>query len=893
MADDIKDIKDAQEQEAKAQAAVPAPQASAETAAPAAGTAEAAPTEPAADAKAGAEAEAEAQPAQEAPAKPARTRAARTARTSRRTVKAAKPAEAPESKAEAAAPAEEAAQPAAEAEAEAAEKPAKAPRKAAKAAKAPKASKAAKTSKAKAAKAAKAPKSTKAAGGDDLPPPLPPVEPDAPLSDSRLYINRELNWIEFDRKVLDEACNNSLPLLEQLKFLSIFYNNLDEFFMVRVANVFKQFNAGAASTSADGLTPAKQLTEIRRRVLAMLGRAQSHWKNELQPALDEKGVHILRWRDLNEKQRTFLEGYFDNEIYPILTPQAIDAGHPFPMISNTTLSFLIELESIETGDARYARLKCPNNMPRFIFVPRGKESGYAELGISQGGRDTDIILLEDLIRENLAKLFPGHRVLQSALFRITRNTDIEIEEDEADDLLSAVKDFVDQRRFGDVIRLEIEQSADGPLLAFLTDKLSLLPFQVYRIKGPLAMSEFMPLAFLDRPHLKDPSYKGMDPAWIAAGNVFEVIKAHDVLLYHPYESFNGVLEFIRRASLDPQVVAIKQTLYRCGNNSPIVAALIDARKRGKQVTAVVELKARFDEERNINWAEEMEKQGVNIVYGFAGLKIHAKVCLVVRREPEGMVRYVHISTGNYNPSTAKIYTDFALFTANPKICADASDLFNVMTGYSTRTAYRELVVSPHSTRSTIIDRIEREIANKEAGLPAGIQFKCNQLVDRKIIEALYRASRAGVKVQLLVRGICCLRPGLSGISENIRVTSIVGTFLEHARAYWFMNAGDPYLLIGSADLMPRNLDGRIEVLVPVLDKSIRDRIKATLDLQFADNCQCWEMQSDGRYARLRAPARGKRINSQMILAKNYGYAPASKLEKIEKAEKIGAEAEAQ
>ncbi len=871
MAADIQDKMNAPEEEANpkaaaltkespaAEAAQASPASAAETA-PAAAAAVAAPAAPALP-----QAEApKAEPATSEPAKPLRAARSRAAAAT----EAAKPL--PEAAAENA-PAEGASAVKAPKRAKAAKQP-----KASKASKTPKASKAAKSSKAKSAKG-------KTAGADDLPPPLPPVEPDTPLSDPRLYINRELNWIEFDRKVLDEACNDALPLLEQLKFLSIFYNNLDEFFMVRVANIFKQFNAGASSTSADALAPAKQLAEIRRRVLAMLARAQNHWKNALLPSLDDKGVHILRWRDLNDKQRTFLEGYFDNEIYPILTPQAIDAGHPFPTISNTTLSFLIELESLETGDARYARLKCPNNMPRFIFVPRGKESGYAELGISQGGRDTDIILLEDLIRENLSKLFPGHRVLQSALFRITRNTDIEIEEDEADDLLSAVKDFVDQRRFGDVIRLEIEQSADGPLLAFLTEKLGLLPFQVYRIKGPLAMSEFMPLAFLDRPHLKDPSYKGLDPAWIAAGNVFEVVKAHDVLLYHPYESFNGVLEFIRRASLDPQVVAIKQTLYRCGNNSPIVAALIDARKRGKQVTAVVELKARFDEERNINWAEEMEKQGVNIVYGFAGLKIHAKVCLVVRREPEGMVRYVHISTGNYNPGTAKIYTDFALFTSNPKICADASDLFNVMTGYSNRTSYRELVVSPHSTRDTIIEAIEREISHKKAGRPAEIEFKCNQLVDRQIIEALYRASRAGVKVQLLVRGICCLRPGLPGISENIRVTSIVGTFLEHARAYWFLNGGSPYLLIGSADLMPRNLDGRIEVLVPVLDKSIRDRIKATLDLQFADNCQCWEMQSDGRYKRLQASARGRRVNSQMILAKNFGFVPAAKLEKAEKA----------
>ena len=775
--------------------------------------------------------------------------------------------------------------PAAAAKTEAAAPAETAPAKPVKATKRTAAAKTAKTTKTAAkpgAKSVKAAKTTKTGrksaktvkaedDTEDLPV-LPAVEGVPSLDDPALYVNRELNWIEFDRKVLDEACDPNEPLLEQLKFLSIFYNNLDEFFMVRVANIFRQYNAGAQSTSADGLSPAKQLTEIRRRVLTMLNRAQDLWKNRLQPSLAEKGVRIVRYKDLTEKQKTFLEGYFENEIYPILTPQAIDAGHPFPTISNVSLNFLIELRSNTDGSTRYARLKNPNNMPRFIFVPRTKQSAYGELGFNSNGRDDDIILLEDLIREHLGKLFPGNTVVKTVLFRITRNTDIEIEEDEADDLLEAVKDFVEQRRFGDIIRLEIENSADTPLLNFLVEKLDLLPFQIYRTKGPMAMSEFMPLTGLDRPHLKESSYKGAEPAFIENGNVFETIRQGDVLLYHPYESFSGVLDFIRRAADDPQVVAIKQTLYRCGSNSPIVAALIDARKRGKQVTAVVELKARFDEERNINWAEEMEKAGVNIVYGFAGLKIHAKVCLVVRREAEGMTRYVHISTGNYNPSSAKIYTDFSLFTANKEICGDASDLFNVMTGYSNRTNYKKLVISPHSTRNAILAGIAREIEHKKAGKDAEIVLKCNQLVDRKIIRALYEASQAGVKTSLIVRGICCLRPGILGVSDNIRVVSIVGRFLEHARAYWFKNDGNPYLLIGSADLMPRNLDGRIEVLVPILNEALKDRIKATLDLQLADNVQCWELQSTGLYKRLKAPAKGKAVNSQATLAKHYGHA---------------------
>ncbi len=713
---------------------------------------------------------------------------------------------------------------------------------------------------------------TTAAASEDVPPPLPPVEGVPSLDDPLLYINRELNWIEFDRKVLDEACDPKTPLLEQLKFLAIFHNNLDEFFMVRVANIIRQYKIGAPSTSADGLAPAKQLAEIRRRAVGMLTRAQNHWKQRLLPELAKKGISIVRWKDLAEKQKAFLEGYFLNEIYPILTPQAIDAGHPFPTISNISLNILVELESAD-GTVRYARLKCPNNMPRFIFVPRSKESAYADLGFNPNGRDDDIILLEDLIREHLDKLFPGHKVRKSTLFRITRNTDLEIEEDEADDLLAAVKDFIDQRRFGDVIRLEVEHGSDPALTAFLTEKLDLLPFQIFRIKGPIAMSEFMPLSGLDRPALKDAPYKGLEsPVFAEGAEIFPAIKSHDVFLYHPYESFNGVLEFIRRAAADPQVVAIKQTLYRCGGNSPIVAALIDARRRGKQVTAVVELKARFDEERNINWAEEMEKAGVNIVYGFAGLKIHAKLCLVVRREADGMCRYVHISTGNYNPGTAKIYTDYALFTANKDICSDVSDLFNVMTGYSSQTNYRALIVSPHSTRSAIVSHIEREIELHGKSGKGEIIFKCNQLVDRAVIQSLYRASQAGVKVSIIVRGICCLRPGIKGVSENITVRSIVGRFLEHARAYYFRNGGEPFMLIGSADMMPRNLDGRIEVLAPVLDKGILARIKATLDLQLADNVQSWELQSDGIYKRLSVPRSGRATDSQARLAKHFGHA---------------------
>ena len=461
------------------------------------------------------------------------------------------------------------------------------------------------------------------------------------LACPNLYLNREINWLDFDAKVLDEATDAGLPLLEQLKFLSIFYNNLDEFFMVRVANIYRQYRSGAVSSSPDRMTPAKQLAEIRRKVLILVSRAQEHWRKRLAPQLHDKGVRLMRYADLSEKQRKFLDGYFRNEIYPILTPQAIDPGHPFPTISNTSLNFIIQLRSRD-GVTRFARLKCPNNISRFVFIPRNKEAKtYASLGFNANVRDSDIILLEDLIAEYLGALFPGNTVVNAGLFRITRNTDVEIEEDEADDLLEAVKDLVEQRRFGDVVRLEIAHGTAKELSAFLTERLGMQPFQIYRVKGPLAFSELMALYGVDRPGLKESPFYGRTPSVFQEGDIYAHIQSRDVFLFHPYDSFTPVLDFIRRSSEDPGVIAIKQTLYRVGNASPIVKALIEARRSGKQVTAVVELKARFDEERNITWAEEMEKAGVNVVYGLVGMKIHAKLCLVVRREPGGFPLRAH------------------------------------------------------------------------------------------------------------------------------------------------------------------------------------------------------------------------------------------------------------
>lgn len=686
------------------------------------------------------------------------------------------------------------------------------------------------------------------------------------VDDPELYLNRELNWLEFNAKVLETAMESSQPLLEQVKFLAIFYTNLDEFFMVRVANIYRQYRNGIANTAPDQLAPSRQLAEIRRRVSTLLTLAQGHWHDTLLPQLQDKGISIVRHENLSEKQQLFLAGYFKNEIYPVLTPQAIDPSHPFPTISNVSLNFIIKLLGAD-GVERFARLRCPSNMPRLIFIPRNKEAKtYTSLGLEANTRDGDIILIEDLMQEHLDLLFPGYEVVSAGLFRITRNTDVEIEEDEADDLLEAVKDSVDQRRFGDVVRLETARGMATELTDFLVKKLALKPFQIYKIKGPLAFSDLIALYRADRPGLKETPYIPPLPAVPLECSLFARIRARDIFLHHPYDSFTTVLDFIRIASEDHRVMAIKQTLYRCGNNSPIVQALIEARRRGKQVTAVVELKARFDEERNITWAEELEKAGVNVVYGLIGMKIHAKLCLVVRREPSGVTRYAHIGTGNYNAATAKIYTDMGLLTANNNICADVTDLFNAMTGYAAKEQYRSLLVSPHSMRDGLLQLIEQEReAHKKEG-KGEIIFKCNQLVDKALIRALYQASMAGVTVHLIIRGICCLRPGICDISDTITVKSIVGRYLEHARAYWFRHHGEGLLYIGSADLMPRNLDRRIEVLVPVLEPSIRRHIREDiLALQLRDNVRSWELRPDGSYERLEPAEEQEAINAQELL----------------------------
>ena len=692
-----------------------------------------------------------------------------------------------------------------------------------------------------------------------------PIDLDSPT----LYTNREISWIEFDRKVLETAEDHKVPLLDRVKFLAIFFNNLDEFYMVRVMNLQRQARSNVLPTGPDKMPPAKQLVEIRRRVGELLDEAEELWLKDLKPALEKKDVHFITYDELTGVRRRMVDKYFETEILPVLTPQGVDAGRPFPMISSRSINFVIELRSTDPKDEKsyFARLKNPNNVPRFLFVPK-ELSGDETINFASG--EGDILMMEDLVANRMGMLFPGYKVKNYGMFRVTRNTDGEIEEDEADDLLAAVRDYVEQRRFGSIVRVELGRGMPLALQDFLISHLDVHPSQVVRLKMPLAFNDFMRLMKIDKPALKYPPFRANTPQpFEPEEDLFAEIRERDLMVFHPYDSFGCVLRFLRQAAVDPDVVAIKQTLYRCGSDSPVVQALLEARRRGKQVTAVVELKARFDEEQNINWAEELERAGVNVVYGFAGLKIHAKLCLVVRREPKGMRRYAHIGTGNYNASSAKIYTDLGLFTARDDICSDVQDLFNVMTGFGVIDNYRRIFVSPNHLRANITRLIREETEMHRANGGGGhIIMKCNQLVDQGIVRELYEASRAGVKIECVVRGICSLRPGIKGVSETISVHSIVGELLEHARIYYFEHAGEPVMYVGSADMMTRNLNGRIEVLAPVLDKKLMENIlKQIVYPQLADNTHAWELLSDGGYKKIVRKAGDPAMDSQSHIKK--------------------------
>jgi len=651
------------------------------------------------------------------------------------------------------------------------------------------------------------------------------------------FLNRELSWLEFSRRVLALAQRPDFPLLERAKFLAIWSNNLDEFFQVRVAGLKEQVSHGVGATPPDGMTPSQQLAAIRNVVELQYETISKEFLSELAPALGSEGIVFSDYPTLDDEDRAFLDGQFRELVFPVVTPLAVDPSHPFPYISNLSLNMAVFVRNPDTGLARFARVKVPPILPRFVVLPDGER----------------FVPLEQVIAVHLGALFPGMEVLGHHVFRVTRNADIDVEEDEGGDLLMAIESELTQRRFGRVVRLEIHPDMPAEVLDLLMREMGANEDDVYQMDGPLDLSGLWGLYDLDRPDLKFETFPGVTPSRLAgpAGDtvdIFEVIRQGDLIVHHPYDSFTPTVEaFIDRAARDPRVLAIKMTLYRNSSSSPVMGSLIKAAESGKQVVALVELKARFDEERNIEWAQRLEDAGVHVMYGVVGLKTHTKVTLVVRREGEGVARYAHIGTGNYNEKTARTYEDIALLTADPEIGSDLSDVFNYLTGYSRQTSYRKLAVSPNGIRSRITELIEDEAARPDGH----ITMKMNSLVDARIIESLYEASKTGTRVDLIIRGISCLRPGVPGLSENITVRSLVGRFLEHSRVYRFGARGRTrHYYIGSADLMPRNLDRRVEALAPITDPDLQFRIDEIIDVLLADDLLAWELSADGTWARV-------------------------------------------
>jgi polyphosphate kinase len=669
-------------------------------------------------------------------------------------------------------------------------------------------------------------------------PPAVTIEiPDPDLPDDR-YINRELSWLDFNARVLALAEDESQPLLERAKFLAIFASNLDEFYMVRVAGLKRRDETGLTVRSADGLTPREQLAYISKRNQELVEQHASAFEKRVRPQLAEHGIRIVSWADLAEHERLRLTTYFSEQVFPVLTPLAVDAAHPFPYISGLSLNLAVTVRDPEGGIERFARVKVPDNVPRLVPVRADSRE-----------QDTDTFLpLEGLIAAHLSDLFTGMQVTEVHAFRVTRNADFEVEEDRDEDLLQALERELAQRRFGPPVRLEVADDMSEHMMERLLRELEVHPGDVVVVPGLLDLSCLWQLHAIDRKQLKDPPFvPATHPAFAdreTPRSVFATLREGDVLVHHPYDSFStSVQRFIEQAASDPKVLAIKQTLYRTSGDSPIVDALIDAAEAGKQVVALVEIKARFDEQANIKWARTLEKAGVHVVYGLVGLKTHCKTALVVRQEGATIRRYCHIGTGNYNPKTARLYEDVGLLTAEPTIGADLTDLFNVLTGYARQDEYRSLLVAPYGIRRGIVERIGREIEHMQAGRPAGIRFKINSLVDEQVIDALYRASQTGVRCDIVVRGICALKPGIAGLSENIRVRSILGRFLEHSRVFHFVGSGEHW--IGSADLMHRNLDRRVEVQVRITDPRLTAQLDAMLDSALDPATRCWVLGPGG------------------------------------------------
>jgi polyphosphate kinase len=691
--------------------------------------------------------------------------------------------------------------------------------------------------------------------GGDLEP-APPVAADLP--DDR-YSNREMSWLAFNARVLALGEDRRQPLLERMKFLAIFASNLDEFYMVRVAGLKRRAQMGLQVTSADGRSPRNTLSQLSERTRELAIRHARCFLEDIQPALVNEGIEIVRWETLQDSEQSSLSEYFRAKIFPVLTPLAVDPGHPFPYISGLSLNLAVLVREPDNDVERFARVKVPNNVPRYVLVSETPER-------------TEFLPLEELIAAHLDMLFPGLTIIEHHLFRVTRNADFEVEEDRDEDLLQALERELARRRFGPAVRLEVADDIDDAVLALLTSEIDVEDDEVLRLPGLLDLSSLWQVYDVDRPALKERRFVPATAPRFAEGDtpksMFATLREGDVLVHHPYESFaTSVQRFIEKAASDPNVLAIKQTLYRTSGDSPIVDALIDAAEAGKQVVALVEIKARFDEQANIKWARALERAGCHVVYGVSGLKTHCKTALVVRQEGGSLRRYAHVGTGNYNPKTARLYEDLSLFTADEAVCADLTDLFNVLTGYSRQTEYRSLLVAPHGLRSGLIAGIDREIAHAQAGRPAHIQIKTNHLVDEQTIDALYRASRAGVQVDLLVRTFCTIRAGVSGLSENITVRSILGRFLEHSRVFYAANDGNPQYWMGSADLMHRNLDRRVEVLVRVSDRIAIEHLRWCLDAAFAPDTLAWTLQPDGQWVR---SGGSKAVDYQTLLMKRLG-----------------------
>ena len=660
------------------------------------------------------------------------------------------------------------------------------------------------------------------------------------------FLDRELSWLHFNTRVLELAEDDTIPLLERVRYLEIFSSNLDEFFMVRVAGLKRRIAAGVAVRAASGLMPRDVLELIWSTTGALMERQAALFRDDIVPALAKEGIELLRWADLSRDEQKQMKRQFKERLFPVLTPLAVDPAHPFPYISGLSLNLAVLVRNPTTGKEHFARVKVPPIFSRFVAVGEQR-----------------FVPLEDVIAEHLKSLFPGMQVIAVHTFRVTRNEDLEVEEDDAENLLAALEKELLRRRFGPPVRLEVEESMDDHILELLISELGVSRAEVFRLPGPLDLRGLGVIADIDRAELKYPAFvpsTHTDLAEVESSSpvdVFAALQRRDVLVHHPYDSFStSVQRFIEQAAVDPQVLAIKQTLYRTSGDSPIIDALIDAAELGKQVLVIVEIKARFDEQANIKWARKLEQSGCHVVYGLVGLKTHCKLSLAVREEPEGIRRYTHIGTGNYNPKTARQYEDFGLLTANPEIGEDVAHLFNNLSGFSRHTEYERLLVAPDSVRSGLTERIRAEVANHAEGLPARIRIKANSIVDEALIDELYLASQAGVPIDLLTRGICALRPSVPGLSENIRVRSVLGRFLEHSRIFWFENAGSPSAWIGSADLMHRNLDRRVEALVQLPGEAQVAEVGRVLDLAFDDGTSSWWLLPSGEWERHAFDAEG-------------------------------------